>query len=490
MNWKNPYPATDPRSLMLEYQLNLRSLAHANRFVFGLWSRQTGKDFTCAEIAVEDCMANPKTQWMVVAPSERQSLESVEKCKDFATAFNLMIEEVIEERDAPQALIKSSEIRFANGSRIRALPGKPSTVRGLSSNVVFTEFAFFEDPEQVWRAAYPSITNPLRGGAKRVIIITTPNGKGNKAYDLWCKTPEGALEQGLVQDPDKKIRWLGNKVTVHDAIRMGLPLDLEELREGMDSPEGFAQEYECEFIDTSNVLLPYDLIALAESAAATEATDMFNGPTLGGGSGPIYLGIDFGRTTDPTVCWALQQEGELLVTREVLVLRGMSTPDQIEALRPRIRSAARVCWDYTGPGIGGGDELAREFGEFKPDGHAFGKVELCTFTTPFKRDIFPKMRRAFEAPTRVRIPISIAIREDLHAMRQVVKNGEYSYSAPRTAEGHSDRCTGLALAVRAASGGAGCAVSKRIWGFKNPPGVRVNGRFFPTTPNRSRRVIA
>ena len=32
----------------------------------------------------------------------------------------------------------------------------------------------------------------------------------------------------------------------------------------------------------------------------------------------------------------------------------MSTPDQIDILRPRIRKARRVSLDYTGPGIGMG----------------------------------------------------------------------------------------------------------------------------------------
>jgi phage FluMu gp28-like protein len=89
-------------------------------------------------------------------------------------------------------------------------------------------------------------------------------------------------------------------------------------------------------------------------------------------------------------------------------------------------------------------------GEWNPEKHLFGKIELCTFTVGFKRDIFPKLRRAFEAPVKLRIPISTTVREDLHAMRQIVRNGEYTYSAPHTAEGHSDRCTALALAKRAA----------------------------------------
>ena len=140
----------------------------------------------------------------------------------------------------------------------------------------------------------------------------------------------------------------------------------------------------------------------------------------------------------------------MFYTREVLVLRDTATPAQEEILRHRIRAARRVCFDYTGPGIGMGDHLVQEFGKWSPSGHEFGKVELCTFTLGFKRELFPKLRRAFEAPVSVRIPAGDDIREDLHAMNQIIKNGEYTYAAPRTAAGHSDRCTALALAYRAA----------------------------------------
>ena len=60
------------------------------------------------------------------------------------------------------------------------------------------------------------------------------------------------------------------------------------------------------------------------------------------------------------------------------------------------------------------------------------------------------MRRKFDAPTKLRVPVNRTIREDLHAMQQVVANGQYNYWAPRTRDGHSDRCTALALCVRAA----------------------------------------
>jgi len=129
-----------------------------------------------------------------------------------------------------------------------------------------------------------------------------------------------------------------------------------------------------------------------------------------------------------------------------------STPDQERILSDRIAAADRVCFDYTGPGIGLGDYMVEKHKRYRPEAHEFGKVELCTFTSKFKREMFPKLRRAFEAPTKLRIPISTTIREDLHEMKQVISNGEYNYWAARTREGHSDRCTALALCVRAAGG--------------------------------------
>ncbi len=429
-----------PRSLLFPYQL--RWTDDEARFKCGIWSRQTGKDFSSSDEIVKDSIFTSRNHWVIGAPSERQSLETLAKCKEFVEGYNFAIANEIEEREgASETLLKSASIVLPNGSRITAVPGRPDTVRGFSANILLTEFAFFEDDEATWRAVLPSITNPLRGGLKKVRVISTPNGKQGRFFKIVAENLLNPVE-------GRKTRWSVHKVTIEDAARDGLPVDIEAIREGMDDPEGFAQEFMCEFLDNSNVLLPYDIIALAESADATEfgSHEFFEAR-----GNRVVCGIDFGRTNDPTICWTLECVGDVWFTREVLVLKGYDAPAQQEALRMRIRRADRICYDYTGPGIGLGDYLVKEFTEWKPEAHKFGKLELCTFSAGFKREIFPKLRRAFESPVKLRIPISRAIREDLHEMRQVVKGGEYSYSAPHTAEGHSDRCTALALAWRAAA---------------------------------------
>lgn len=418
------------------------------RFLAWIASRQIGKSFTGAARCVRWAMTQPKTDVLIVSPSERQSYEAVLKCRDWAEAFKCVIAEQLEERGAPGAMMKSATICFPNKSRIIAVPGKPDTVRGFSAHTWMDEFAFFDDPYATWKAVFPSISNPLRG-LKNMFVTSTANGKSGR----------GARFYKIVTDP-KKV-WSVHTTTILDAAP-SLGTDVQALREAIDDETAWAQEYMCEFLDSSNCLLPYDIIALAESGDASVNCD----PALFAkeSKAQLYLGVDFGRTNDPTVCWTFERVGDVLWTREVLVLRDTPTPDQQAALDHRIRKARRVSFDYTGPGIGLGDYLAKDHGVYDPAAHKFGKMELCTFTSGFKRDIFPKLRRAFEAPVKVRVPVDVECREDLHEMQQIIKNGEYSYSAKRTAEGHSDRCTALALALRAASGPKGAAFKPRTWG--------------------------
>jgi phage FluMu gp28-like protein len=63
--------------------------------------------------------------------------------------------------------------------------------------------------------------------------------------------------------------------------------------------------------------------------------------------------------------------------------------------------------------------------------------------------IFSKLRMAFETRS-VRVPVSRSVREDLHSVNRVATaTGGVTYRASHSAGGHADRCTALALALRA-----------------------------------------
>lgn len=456
--WKNPYAPDDLRSLCTQY--GARYVADESRFKDALWCRQTGKDFNgTMEIAID--VHKRVTGWAIASPGERQSLDSLDQCKLHVEAVGLMVEDYDEQREGRdgETLLKSAEIRLSNKSTIKAVPGRPSTVRGMSRNVFITEVDFLEDPIQTIRALLPSITNESRGGVKKLRYVSTPNGVGNVMHKLRTAPAGGAMQ------------WSHHTLNIWQAFLLGAPIDVAALIEAFgDDHEGVRQELLVEFLDGSNVLLPYDLIQQSESMEASEAWD----PTapLNNSSAPTFCGVDFGRQNDPTVCWTLQLIGDTLWTREVLVLQKVETPDQEEILRSRIAAATRTAFDYTGPGIGLGDYLKRTHGLYDPEKHEFGKVALCTFTPDFKRKIFPRLRSAFAASMpgtkqgtkgfMLRIPVSRVIREDLHGMMQTNNGGQYNYWSPRTRNGHSDRCTALALAVHAVGEGAANSISLKL----------------------------
>jgi len=397
--------------LMLPYQQ--RWVADTSRFKIWLKSRQIGGSLGTAFEAVASCVDKPNTDWVVLSAGQRQSEEWMLK-------GNRVARVVSDAMDLPKPDCRTSEVRFPNGSRILALPANPDTVRGYSANLVLDEFAFHERPDRIYEAIYPAISNPLRGELK-LRIISTPAGRNSKFYEIWNKSEE--------------MNFVRHKTTIHSAIEEGLPMDVEALKIGLDDPEAWEQEYECEFVDATNVLLPYTLIDGCVSDEATLDCEEENGNAV------RFVGIDIGRKHDLTVCWTLEKVGDVMWTREVLTLRNTPYHLQEELLSDRINRATHAAIDSTGIGNAISESLAKRF--------AF-KLEECTFTQGLKAKIFPGLRRAFQERG-LRVPRDKAIREDLHSVNELTTpGGNKQYRAVRRSDGHADRCTALALANYAA----------------------------------------
>ena len=434
-----------PRPILLPYQRDW--VSDQARFKIGCWSRQTGKSFSTAAEAVADAMTR-KTTWVTMSRGERQALEWLAKAREWAQAFEFAISDEVELRSGSEALLREAEIRWPNGSRLIAIPANPDTARGYSANITLDEFAIHDDPDGVWRSVYGSIANPLKEKFK-IRVVSTPNGKGNKFFDLWSAGRDWSPQASAL----KKGEWSRHLIDIHAACARGLPVDIEELRAGMNDAEGWAQEFECQFLDSSAVLLPYDVIAGIENVQASVSIHPEYWMDRSGPS--VDLGIDFGRKKNLSVCWAIEETpGGYGLTREVLEMQSMSTPEQLEILSLRIERARRVSFDYTGPGVGLGDFLVQKFGQWDPDRHLYGKVELVTVTNAIKVDVFSKLRMAADSRM-IGIPISRVVREDLHSVHRIATpSGNVTYAAPLsgdTKDSHADRCFALALCIRARS---------------------------------------
>lgn len=451
-----------PFDLLLPYQRDW--VQDQSRFKIWLKSRQIGGSLAAAFEVVADAI-DTGSDWIILSAGERQALEFMEKVHRVGQIFCDAIEHRTSRPYRPET--KASQIRFPNGARILALPANPSTARGYSANLVLDEFAFHENPEEIWRAVYPIITNPLRGQLK-LRVISTPSGMNNKFYDLWNSAPD----------------FTRHKTSVYDAVDQGLALDIDELRENLADPDGWAQEFECQFMEHAAQVFPQDLIKSCEFPISNAQGPKNRGQIIRHLKGesaldlghcdldfgvprtphPLFVGVDIGRRKDLTVCWTLERIDGICWTREILVLENMPFPEQEEILAERLQRARYAAIDSTGLGGPVSEHLARRLGDYK--------LDAVNFTNERKRELFSRAKKAFQSQG-VRIPGDNRLRDDLASIQRIVTpQGLVKFIAARTRDGHADRATALALALHAAAQiEEGRGVSK-----DNPVRVGANSR--------------
>lgn len=453
--------APSPFSLLLPYQR--KWVQDTSRFKIWLKSRQVGGSLATSFEIVADALQRG-ADWIVLSAGERQALEFMEKVHRAGAIF---CQAIAFEQNRPYVPeTKASQIRFPNGARILALPANASTARGYSANLVLDEFAFHESPEEIWRAVYPIITNPLRGELK-LRVISTPAGMNNKFYELWNEAPD----------------FSRHKVTVYNAVEQGLPLNIDELKQNLADPDGWAQEFECQFMEHAAQVFPMELIRSCEDPKASirwpELEDLIASEAASGSNSPkpltrnpLFIGIDVGRKKDLTVAWTFERVDGILITREVLVLENMPFPDQEEMLLPRIQRARYIAIDATGLGGPVSEHLAKRLGEYK--------LEAVTFTNERKRELFSRAKKAFQGK-QLRIPSNSHLRDDLASIQRIVTpQGLVKLIAARTSDGHADRATALSLAFFAGSRCLDYSITS------NPEFGKSGFRRLPLAPRRTK----
>ena len=319
--------------------------------------------------------------------------------------------------------LTTHEAELPGGSRITALPANPDTARGFSANVFLDEFAFHRDSRAIWAALFPVVS-----AGHRLLITSTPNGKGNKFYDLMSGTGGG---------------WSRHTTDIHEAVADGLPRDVAKMREAMGDDEIWEQEYEVKWREGATAWLSWDLINDAEHPDA--------GDPDGYRDGMCVIGNDIARRRDLWVAWVLEHVGDVLWTREIVELRGASFAAQdaaLDALVERYR-VYRVAMDQTGMGEKPVEDAMRRYGE-----HVVAGVLL----TPARRLAIASATRKRFQDKRIRTPAgNRALRADLHSIkREAGPTGtpRLVAAAEEGADSHSDRFWACALATGAAEEGA------------------------------------
>jgi len=411
--------------ILLPYQR--RWVDDTSRFKIGMFARQTGKTFaTTLEVAediLEHDVAGKRTRWVILSRGERQAREAInEGLKLHLRAMGLAFELTSEDsgyRYEDGSSIKALEVALKNGSRVTALPANPDTARGFSANVFLDEFAFHADSRAIWKALFPVVSAP----GLKLRIVSTPNGKGNKFYDLMTKSQSS---------------WSRHTVDIHQAVADGLPRDIEELRAGCEDEDAWEQEYELKWLDEASAWLSYELIGSCEHDLAG-TPEHYTG-------GPCFVGVDIAARKDLFVIWVDEAVGDVLWTREVITRRRAKFAEQdmlLDDVFNRYR-VIRCCMDQTGMGEKPVEDAQRRYGE--------SRVEGVLFTNPNKITLARIGKEAFE-DRKLRIPLGDKeLRADLHKLKKVVgPTGTQRFVAESDGAGHADRAWACFLAASAAS---------------------------------------
>jgi len=395
-----------------------------SRFKIGMFARQTGKTFTTTLEIVDNCFEaaskGKRQRWVILSRGERQAKEAMDEgVKLHAKAYGMSFDAAeFDWKSDTGSTFKALEVTLPFGSRITALPANPDTARGFSANVFLDEFAFHRDSRAIWGALFPVISNGWN-----LRITSTPNGKGNKFYEL------------MTADDN---RWSRHEVDIYRAVRDGLPRNIDELREGMADDDLWAQEYELKWMDEASAWLSYDLISSCEDEKAGDP-DGYKG-------GPCFVGVDIGIRRDLYVIWVWELVGDVLWCREIVELKRASFFAQDQALADIMRryKVVRVCKDQTGMGEKPVEDAKRKYGQYR--------IEGVLFTGPNKVILATAGKEAFE-DRKVRIPAgNIALRADLHKLRRITsETGAPRFVAERD-DDHADRTWAAFLGIHAAGG--------------------------------------
>jgi len=218
---------------MWDFQKEMINLFKDNRFVITKCPRQVGKTTTTVGYLLWATIFTDSQNVAVLA--NKGSL-----ARDILSKYQLAYENLPQWLQQGVVTWNKGNVELENGSKVIAASTSSSAIRGGSFNIVFLdEFAFVPNniANEFFNSVYPVISS---GKSSKIIIVSTPNGM-NLFYKLWMDSIEGrngykSFEIHWSMVPGRDEAW--KEETIRNT-----------------SERQFAQEFETEFLGSSNTLI-------------------------------------------------------------------------------------------------------------------------------------------------------------------------------------------------------------------------------------------
>ncbi len=216
-----------------DFQEDMISKFHDNRFVICKMPRQTGKSTTIIAYLLHYCLYNADVRVGILANKGQTARELMSRWKLAYENLPLWLQQGVVEWN-------KGNIELENGSKVLASATSSSAIRGGTFNIIMLdEFAFVPEniAEEFFRSVYPTISS---GQETKVLIVSTPNGM-NQFYKMWIDCVEGRndyvpIDVHWSQVPGRDEAWKAE--TVRNT-----------------SEDQFRVEFETEFIGSSDTLI-------------------------------------------------------------------------------------------------------------------------------------------------------------------------------------------------------------------------------------------
>ena len=224
---------------LFDYQEDMINKIHDNRFIIAKLPRQSGKTTTVTSYLLHYILFNQSMNVAILANKQSTAKDILARLKLAYEYLPTWLQQGIKEWN-------KYSIALENGSRVIAAATSSSAIRGGSYNfLVLDEYAHVPTnvAEEFFSSVYPTITS---GQTTKVAMISTPKGL-NMFYHFW----KGAQSKQNEYIPIE-VTW--NQVPKYP----GGPLRDEVWKQETirnSSERQFSEEFECDFIGSSNTLI-------------------------------------------------------------------------------------------------------------------------------------------------------------------------------------------------------------------------------------------